>query len=267
MHSRHDYKELRQTFEQAADLYQQARPEYPEALLDDLVQAANLHPGDRLLEIGCATGKATLPLAKRGFNMTCVELGADLAEAARRNLTGMDAEIITGGFEEWQPEAEKRFDLVFAATAWNWIDPKVRYSKAWQVLRPGGHLAFWNATHVFPDDGDPFFREIQDVYDELGEGKPKDTDWPRPGELQEQREEIGQSGLFEVVHVRHFDWERLYHAEEYINLLKTFSDHILMEEWKREKLFSEIRVRLNSRPDSSVRRHWGAVLHVARRLD
>lgn len=153
MHARHDYKTLRQTFEQAADLYQQARPDYPEALLDDLVQAADLHPGDRLLEIGCATGKATLPLAKRGFNMTCVELGADLAEAARRNLTGMDAEIITGGFEEWQPEAGKRFDLVFAATAWNWIDPKVRYSKAWQVLRPGGHLAFGTPLTFFRTTG------------------------------------------------------------------------------------------------------------------
>ncbi|MDF2652032.1 MAG: class SAM-dependent methyltransferase [Paenibacillus sp.] len=102
-------------------------------------------------------------------------------------------------FEDWQPEAENGFDQVFAATAWNWVDPEVRYMKAWEILQ------------------------------------------------------------------RHFDWERIYHVDEYIKLLETFSGHILMKEWKREKLFNEIRVRLNSRQEKSVRRHWGAVLHVARR--
>ncbi|MBB6674485.1 hypothetical protein [Cohnella nanjingensis] len=59
-------------------------------------------------------------------------------------------------------------------------------------------------------------------------------------------------------------WERIYHVDEYIKLLEAFSGHILMEEWKRDKLFNEIRVRLNRRPEKSVSRHWGAVLHVAR---
>jgi 16S rRNA A1518/A1519 N6-dimethyltransferase RsmA/KsgA/DIM1 with predicted DNA glycosylase/AP lyase activity len=39
-----------------------------------------------LLEIGCGTGKATAPLARRGFPVTCVELGAQLAAVARREL-------------------------------------------------------------------------------------------------------------------------------------------------------------------------------------
>ncbi len=268
MNPKNEQHKLRESFNQAAAIYQQARPEYPEELFDDIIQVTRLKPGDRLLEVGCATGKATLPLARRGFKITCVELGAELAAAARQNLAGMDVDIVNGSFEDWQPEAENGFDLVFAATAWNWVDPEVRYKKAWQVLRPGGHLAFWNATHVFADGGDPFFREIQSVYADIGEGKPvENNDWPRPGELREQRDEIEESGLFEVVHIRHFDWERIYHVDEYIQLLETFSGHILMEEWKRAKLFGEIRARLSSRPDKSVRRHWGAVLHIARRKD
>ncbi|MCV4231304.1 class I SAM-dependent methyltransferase [Virgibacillus sp. LDC1] len=268
MNLKKDDKILRKSFEQSASYYQRSRPDYPEELFDELIQAANLHAGDHLLEVGCATGKATLPLARRGFKITCVELGAELAIVARQNLVGMDVDIITGSFEDWQPEMEREFDLVFAATAWKWVDPEVRYIKAWQALRPGGHLAFWNADHVFPEGGDPFFREIQTVYYEIGEGKSVEhNEWPRPGELHEQRYEIEKSGLFEVVHVRHFDWERIYHVDEYIKLLETFSGHILMEEWKRDKLFNEIRIRLNSRPEKSVRRHWGAVLHVALRKD
>ncbi|MZQ86441.1 methyltransferase domain-containing protein [Paenibacillus sp. 5J-6] len=261
-----DYKRLRTSFEQAASLYQQARPEYPEALFDEFIRVTKLQPGDRLLEVGCATGKATIPLAKRGFQITCIEIGAELAAEARHNLAGDDVDIVTGSFEDWQSEAEPKFDVVFAATSWKWVDPAVRYTKAWQVLRPDGHLVFWNADHVFPEDGDPFFRDIQAVYNELGEGKPvDDNEWTRPGELEDQSEEIEKSGLFEVVHVRHFDWERSYPAEAYIRLLQTFSGHILMEERKRDKLFNEIRVRLQKRSDQSVRRHWGAVLHVARR--
>ncbi|WP_090577878.1 trans-aconitate 2-methyltransferase [Paenibacillus sp. OV219] len=262
-----DNELLRESFEQAANIYQQARPEYPEELFEDLIHVAKLKPGARLLEVGCATGKATLPLARRGYAITCVELGTELAAVARRNLAGLNVDIINGNFEEWQPGAGTSYDLVFAATAWKWIDPEVRYMKAWQALRPGGHLAFWSANHVFPDDGDPFFRDIQHVYYELGEGKEVErNDWPRPGELQVEKDEIEESGLFEVVHIRHFDWELIYTDEAYLQLLDTFSGHILMDEWKREKLYNEIRVRLHARPEKSVRRHWGAVLHVARRI-
>ena len=45
-----DPHRLRTTFDAAADLYQQARPEYPEQLYDALVEAAGINPGDRLLE-------------------------------------------------------------------------------------------------------------------------------------------------------------------------------------------------------------------------
>ena len=65
--------------------------------------------------------------------------------------------------------------------------------------------------------------------------------------------------------MRHFDWERPYDADQHIDLLKTFSGHILMAGWQRDRLYGEIRSRLAERPDGMLRRHWGAVLHVARR--
>ena len=233
-------------------------------MYDDLVSQSNLLEGDRLLEIGCASGKATLPLARRGFAITCLEPGPNLAAAARRALRDFDVDVIEARFEDWQPAGQ--FGLVFAATSWRWIDPEVRYTKAWETLRPGGCLAFWDAVHVFPDAGDPFFREIQDVYEELGEGLPQGARWPRPGALGESSAEIAASGLFEVVHVRHFGWERIYDADGYIELLDTFSGHIAMDDSKRERLYAEIRARIAGRSDGQVRRHWGAVLHVAQRL-
>ncbi len=63
-----------------------------------------------------------------------------------------------------------------------------------------------------------------------------------------------------------FDWEVTYDAESYIDLLETFSGHIAMQPWQRERLYAEIRRRLAERPGGRVRRHWGAALHVARRV-
>src|SRR5215831_19465006 len=191
-----DREQLRTTFNSAASLYHQARPEYPAELFGELVRLAGLWPGDRLLEVGCATGKATIPLARRGFRITCVEIGAALAAAARRNLASFPGvAVVEGSFETWPPPAEGGFDVVFAATAWHWVDPAVKYRRAWEVLRPGGHLAVWDATHVFPAGGDPFFSEIQHVYDEIGEGPPPGTAVQhRPGELPESAAEIEGSG-------------------------------------------------------------------------
>jgi len=256
--------DLRSTFDSAADLYDEARPSYPEELFDDLVELGELEPDDRLLEIGCATGKATRPLLERGFSVVCVELGAQLAERARRNLTGLPVEIRVAPFEQWEDEAGA-FDLVYAATAWHWLDPAIRYLKAHRLLRAGGHLAFWSALHAFPPGFDPFFTEIQEAYDRIGKHRQGEWPPPRPEDIPDDAAEIEASGLFEDVRVRRYGWERLYTADEYIALLSTFSDHIALESKMREQLFREIRRRIVERPDRRVRRHWYAILHVARR--
>jgi SAM-dependent methyltransferase len=263
-----DRDRLRVTFDTVADRYHQVRPAYPDQLYDALISAAGLLPGARLLEVGCGTGKATRPLAERGFSITCLEPGPRLAAVARRDLAGRgDVHIIEKTFEDWRPHGAERFDLVFAATAWHWIDPAVGYRLAWRALRPGGHLAIWGAGHVLPADGDPFFRAIQDVYDEVGEGLPPGTRFSTPGRQPTIRGAIEASGLFAVTSTAEFIWELRYTAEEYISLLGTFSGHIAMAQWQRDRIYAEIRRRLAARPDGTLLRHWGALLHVARRLE
>ena len=255
---------LRETFESVADAYERARPSYPERLFDDLVELAQLRPGDRVLEIGCGTGKATRPLLRRGFSVVCVELGERLAETARRKLAEYPVDVQVAPFETWAGEAES-FDLVYAATAWHWVDPSLRYRKAHELLRPGRHLAFWSAGHAFPVDADPFFAEIQDVYVAIGESREENRPPPPPDEVADDVGEIEATGLFEEIRVRRYVWETVYTADEYIALLNTFSGHITMDASKRERLYREIRARLERRDEPLVRRHWLAILHVARR--
>ena len=258
---------LRATFDRAASGYQRARPDYPAELHSDLLTITGLRPPARLLEVGCGPGKATLAPARDGFAITAVELGGALADRARRNLAGFpQVSVVTSSFEEWQPPEGARFDLVYAATSWKWVDPQVRYAKAAALLRPYGHLAVWNAGHAFPADFDPFFTEIQKVYDALGEGDGDPWPPPRPEEQPDPTAaEFAADGHFEVVGVRPYVWSLRYTAEEYLALLDTFSGHIAMDPARRDHLYREVRRLLALRGDGRLTRHWSAVLTVGRR--
>ena len=262
-----DRDRLKITFNEDAEHYDRARPRYPEQVFDDLIEMVGLPPEAALLEIGCGTGKATVPMAKRGFRIACVELGENLAAVARRNLAPFpDVEVVIAPFEEWDAGGET-FDLGYAATAWHWIDPAVRYRKAAELLKPCGSLAIIGGGHAFPADADRFFFEIQEVYRAIGEEYP-DEEWPPPlpEDVPDFREQIEASGLFGDFQSRRYVWDLMYTAEEYIDLLNTFSGHIAMEPEKRHFLYRNVRERINARPDPRVRRHWLAILNIARKL-
>src|ERR687885_2663713 len=147
-----DQMRLREVFDEAAELYDRARPGYPAALFSELAELACIGPGCRVLEIGCGTGQATVPLAERGCEIVCVELGASLAAVARRKLARFPSvRVEVTAFEAWPLPAEP-FDTVCAATAFHWIDPAVRVTKAARALRRGGALAPIATHHIAGGD-------------------------------------------------------------------------------------------------------------------
>ena len=258
--------DLRLTFDAAAAGYQSARPDYPEQLYTDLLDLTGIDGSAELLEIGCGPGKATLPLARLGFSVTALELGPALAEEARRNLAIFPrVTVVNTAFERWQPEpVDTLFDLAYAATAWEWIDPSTRYVHAATVLQPGGYLAVWSAGHAFPADFDPFFTEIQQVYEDLGESP---IPWPPPEPIPDTAiaDEIQASGHLQAVQIRQYLWSIRYDAEQYIALLNTFSGHIAMDPIKRDHLYEHIRDQLGRRPDGRLTRHWSATLTIGQK--
>ncbi len=107
-----------------------------------------LPPSGRILEIGAATGRYTLELAKRGYNLTAVDLSAVQLEQNRRNLAaaGLErqARLVVADARSLEPVTETEFDaallmgpfyhLVFEA------DRRLALQAAAQRLRPGGTL-------------------------------------------------------------------------------------------------------------------------------
>lgn len=259
-----DRELLARTFDRSADLYDEARPGYPDALFGDLARLSAIPPGGRVLEIGCGTGKATIPLAQRGYCVLCLEPGANLAAVARRNLAPFPrVEVRGSSFEDW-PLDPGGYDLLVAATSWEWLDPAVKYQKAAAALRPGGCAAvFWNA-HVNLPGEDPFFDRVQNCYQRRAPhmvGNPQSVnDLPTTVERG-----FVATRLFEEAAVRHYPWTEWYDTDRYLKVLQTFSGHIALPEDTRDRLLADIAALMDREFGGRIPKHWVTVLQLARR--
>jgi SAM-dependent methyltransferase len=244
------------SFDQVAELYERARPGYPDDLVADLADAARLGPGSRVLEIGPGPGKLSVPLAERGVRLTALEPGGNLAAIARRRLAGYPlAEVVVGKFEDW-PAPSEAFDLVAAASSFHWLDPAVRASRAVAALRPGGTLAVIDAYWgVRVDSGDDAFSlASQECYARWDPEHDPDYPGPALAELPERNEELAFCTGIEVVSLRRYVCHRRYSAAEYRDLVGTFSNVIGLDEGSRAGLLGCL-TELISRLGGTLERH------------
>jgi SAM-dependent methyltransferase len=253
---------LRQTFDDAAVRYDRARPGYPEALFDDLAALAGLAPGSRVLEVGCGTGQATLPLARRGYAVCGVELGARLAEVARANLAAFPAvSVVTADFEQWPLPADA-FDAVVAATSFHWLDPHVRLAKTADALRPGGALAVIATDHV-AGGSDRFFAEVQGCYERWMPGTPPGLRLPAAADIPARPAELGRGGRFERAVCRRYETDLEYSTAAYLDVLQTYSNHLALEAGALRGLLGCIADLIDSRFGGRVVKRYLTELAVA----
>jgi ubiquinone/menaquinone biosynthesis C-methylase UbiE len=128
-------------FDEVAAEYDRHRPAYPDELIDQACRIAGIGSGDQVLEVGCGTGQLTRSLGARGLHVTALEPGKNLIALAMQNLEGAGAvQFVNARFEDASLPHEQ-FQAVFSASAFHWVDPKVGWQKAADVLVPGGTLA------------------------------------------------------------------------------------------------------------------------------
>lgn len=257
---------LSQTFDEDAELYDRARPGYPPELYDDLAELAGAGPGSRLLEVGCGTGQATVPLASRGCRITAVEAGANMAAVARRNLAGAGAvEVVTAEFENW-PLPEEPFDAVVSASAFHWIDPAVRVAKAADALRPGGALAVVRTQHVMGGT-EEFFVEVQRCYERFDPDTPPGLRPPAAADVDgaDHAEEVARSGRFGPTVFRRYEQDLTYTTPEYLDVLRTYSGHRALPDAARNGLLACIARLIDGRYGGRVTKRYLIELAVSRR--
>ncbi len=252
------------TFDEVPALYHRMRPRYPDDLFDIVRGLPDLAAGSRVLEIGAGTGIATRPLLERGFDVTALEPGAALADVARAELAGYPhVRSIETRFEDWPVPADP-FDVVFSATAFHWIDRRIRVDKAAAALRAGGYLAIASYRHVAGGDTG-FFQTIQECYVTHMPGATRDEQLPETDAVHTATAELTKGGAFERPTVHRWVIEEAYDRAGYLDLLSTYSGHRLLDHDRRVALFACIGEQIDRLPGGRVRKAYLHELIVARK--
>ncbi len=118
-------------------------PEQTAAQVDFVVEALDLAPGARVLDLACGHGRHSVELARRGFRVTGLDLSQRSLALAREAATRADVEIelIHGDMREIPFAGE--FDAVLNLfTAFGYFESDAENSRVLEAveraLRPGG---------------------------------------------------------------------------------------------------------------------------------
>jgi SAM-dependent methyltransferase len=238
----HQYRQVAESFGIDSELYDRARPRYPDALVARIVAAS---PGPDVLDVGCGTGIAARQFLAAGCRVLGVEPDARMADFARR--TGIEVEVAT--FEAWD-SAGRTFDAVVAGQSWHWVDPAAGAAQAARVLRPGGRLAaFW---HVFGPPQDVaeaaaavYQRVMPDSPFNYG-ARPQQTDRNATLFTTKAADGMREAGGFGDPEQWRFDWERSYTRDEWLDQLASSGSVTQLPPDKRAEVLEGIGAALDA---------------------
>jgi ubiquinone/menaquinone biosynthesis C-methylase UbiE len=120
-------------------MYQQRQ-----AAVLEYVDAADLKPGARTLEIGCGAGHLTVRLAERNLQVSAIDASPGMVELAARQAheAGYGEQVdVSQADVHTLPYESAHFDAVVAVGVIPWLhSPDDAVAEMARVLRPGGQL-------------------------------------------------------------------------------------------------------------------------------
>lgn len=242
------------SFEEGAVAYERFRPTFPGALFDDLVATAGRRFDRGVLEVGAGTGRATLPLARRGARIQVVEPSGDMLRILADRLDAENLQdavtVRQATFEDVAPD-EGPYGVVIAAQSFHWADPRTRWTRLARLLgKDGIAFLFWNGWQLDPTQHD--LDAVRQVYRRDGGDLAPDIDDHRAGADWAQDEIAAEPALATADSTTYaWDWELP--VDNYLSLLATTSQYAVADPHRRRNLFNALEavlgdtVRLNGR--------------------
>ena len=136
-------------FSGKADVYQKARPNYAQALLDFIAQKWQIGKGSLVADIGSGTGIFTRQLLGLGAKVFAVEPNADMRAKAEELLGDNPNFVSVIGTAEQTTLPDHSFHLVTAAAAFHWFDAPRFKLECERILLPGSPVVLaWNEVEM-----------------------------------------------------------------------------------------------------------------------
>ncbi|MBK9152712.1 MAG: class I SAM-dependent methyltransferase [Chloracidobacterium sp.] len=119
-----------------------------ETTAEAFVERLNIEPGTKVLDVACGSGNLAIIAAKKGAEVTGIDIAENLIDAAKRRAAAEGLEIkFEQGDAEAMPYAEDSFDLVMTMFGAMFAPrPAVTASELVRVCKPGGRIAMANWT-------------------------------------------------------------------------------------------------------------------------
>ncbi len=258
--------DLRLTFNEVASEYDRMRPLYVKELFDDVIKFTGLNSSKNALEIGVGTGQATLPFLKTGCKVTAIELGNKMAEFTKVKFSEFENfDVINEDFESIILD-NNAYDLIYSASAFQWITPEIGFSKVYQLLKSGGVFAKFNHSlfhaqeyahvaaamdkvydkyrHTFYTDKSISLDKVYDKYRQALTSMRLPTPHSEE-ECLKQANAIKQYGFADVIY-KSYHQTLTYDSESYISLISTYCDQIALPENIRILFGKEIKEAIDS---------------------
>ena len=139
--------------ERAASVWSSGGRDYEEIIrgvydgIDTTVARLNPHPGERILDVATGTGITARACARRGAEVTAMDIAAGLLDAARELSGGLAIDYRLGDAEAL-PVADASFDAVVSTFGVMFVSrPEAAAAELARVCKPGGRLALATWTH------------------------------------------------------------------------------------------------------------------------
>lgn len=124
-----------------SDDYARWRPGYPDSFYERLAAHGIGLPGTRVLDVGTGTGIVARALARRGCEVTGIDIAPNQVSAAARLAREEGLQIawrVGPGEDTCLPDAA--YDLVTAAQSFLYFDKSRAIPEVLRLLAPGGHF-------------------------------------------------------------------------------------------------------------------------------
>lgn len=211
---------LRDRFGDIANEYEKYRFEYPKELTDDIIQYSSL--GKKALEIGIGTGKATKPFLDRGYDIVAVEPVENMLEIAKEKFCGENISYVCNTFEE--AFFNERFDLIYAASSFQWISSNDRLHKVFDLLKDGGAFARFKTVNIVDGTKCANNEGLISAYQRvLPDYLPTDVH-----KNHVRNREYEDMGFTDIVQREYYVDHKL-SVEDYLQLVKTYTEYLALD--------------------------------------